>query len=137
MAIYLGGFDFDGPYRLDHWNPPHEDGVYVLMRRTEMADGTTSFTPIYFGETDDLAAHDFPAGHPRYACWVKEAGSLANLTIGVHYMPGAMKFARQMIETTLLGQYHPVCNYDWPHMWAVAKEIRLHERGRGHSRLSR
>lgn len=137
MCIYLGGFDFDGPYRLDHWNPPHEDGVYALMRRAEMTDGTTSFIPIYFGETDDLAAHDFPAGHPRYACWVKEAGSLANLSIGVHYMPGAMKFARQMVETTLLGQYHPVCNYDWPHMWAVAKEMRLHERERRHSRLSR
>ena len=137
MCIYLGGFDFDGPYRLDRWTPPNEDGVYVVMRHTELADGSSSFIPIYFGETDDLAAHGFPAGHPRYACWVKEAGSQANLSIGVHYMPGAMKFARQMVETTLLGQYHPVCNYDWPHMWAVAKEIQLHERERRYSRTSR
>lgn len=122
MCIYLGGFDFGGPYPLDRWHPPHEDGVYAVMRRVTLADGAVSFIPIYFGETDDLAAHDFPAGHPRYACWIKEAGSLANLYLGVHYMPGAMKFARQMVEMTLLGLYHPAYNYDWPHMWAVARE---------------
>ena len=125
MCIYLGDFDFDGPYRLDRWVPPHEDGVYALMRRVISADGTPSFVPVYFGETDDLAAHDLPAGHPRYACWTKEAGSREDVYIGVHYMPGATKFSRQMVQETLLGQYHPACNYAWPHMWAVAKEVRL------------
>ena len=37
MCIYLGGFDFDGPYPLDRWSPPHEDGVYVVMRHATLA----------------------------------------------------------------------------------------------------
>jgi hypothetical protein len=45
MCIYLGGFDFDGPYPLSRWNPPHEDGVYVVMRSAMAADGTPDGAP--------------------------------------------------------------------------------------------
>lgn len=113
MCIYLDGFDFDGPYPLDRWTPPHEQGVYALLQRTEAPDHTVAYTPVYFGQVDDLAACDLRTEHPRSACWTKEAGSRENLYIGIHYMPGATEFLRHMVEDTLLAQYHPVCNYQW------------------------
>jgi hypothetical protein len=122
MSLDIGGFDVAGPYRLDRWVPPHEAGVYAVLRRTA-ADGTPSFTPVYIGETDDFAADAFRTGHPRYACWLKETGAEARTYIGVIYTPGDTKFLRKLVQDALLTWFHPVCNYDWPHRWALAKEM--------------
>lgn len=122
MSIILGGYDFDGPYPIDRWVAPHEEGVYAVLRKTGSADGAAAYAPIYVGETDDFAAHGLPVCHPRFACWTKETGGTANAYIGAIYTPGDGRFLRRLVWEGLLGEFHPICNYDWPHRWAGAME---------------
>ncbi len=113
MSITLGDLDFAGPYPIDQWIASHQAGIYVVLLRRPAPDGAPDYTPLYFGRTPDLAADDLPTGHPQFARWVKEAGGLEHLYVGVYYMPGATTMMRETVVGTLLDQYHTSDNYSW------------------------
>lgn len=113
MSLILAGFDFDGPYPLDQWTPPQQAGVYAILTHDDTPDHDPTYTPRFFGRTEDLAAHDPRQGRARMTRCTAEAGTDGSLYIGVHYMPGATKFNRQMVVEALLATYHPAGNYAW------------------------
>lgn len=113
MSIALGDRDFAGPYPIDQWIASHQAGIYVILWCRSAPDGAPDYIPLYFGRTADLAADDLPTGHPQFARWVKEAGGPEHLYVGVYYMPGETTMMRELVESALLDQYHPVCNYSW------------------------
>jgi hypothetical protein len=129
MSIAIGGFDFDGPNRLVTWIPPHEAGIYTLLRRTT-AEGGEAYTPVYLDQCDDLCACDFTAADRHFFCSAKEAGAPENLYIAVYYMPGATRFTRQLFMDALLAEYHPACNYE--REWTDWDRPVLHEDGHSH-----
>jgi hypothetical protein len=129
MSITIGGFDFDGPYRLGGWVPPHEGGIYALLRHAVDENGEI-YAPVYIDQCDDLATCDFTAADRHYFCSTKEAGSPDNLAIAIYYMPGATRFSRTLFKDALLAEYHPTCNYE--RIWIDTKRPAVHEDGHSH-----
>lgn len=105
MPITWGNYTFSTPVRLTTWIPQSVPGVYAIsVRRND------SFSPIYFGETEDLAARGINNTHHAYDCWLSETGSEQDIYVSVHPMANSTESDRRRVEDSLITQYNPVCN---------------------------
>jgi hypothetical protein len=130
----VGDFDFDGPYQIATWTPPHENGIYALLRRLA-GEGGETYMPVYLDQCDDLANCDFTVADRHFFCSMKEAGSIESLYIAVYYMPGATRFTRQLFKEALLAECHPACNYE--RLWTDWERPTLREDGHSHHLILR
>ena len=105
MSITWGGITFSDPIRLTTWIPQSIAGVYAISIRT-----STGFSPIYFGESENLEERGINATHHAYSCWLREAGSEENIFISIRLMPNSTEDHRREREGSLISQYNPVCN---------------------------
>ena len=110
MSINWGDFEFDGPHKLQDWEPPRASAVYAIMFKGLPVKEPSSYTIAYFGEAENLAARGFPFNHERAHCWIGLAGSRSNVYIGLHFMPGSTAEERREIERELIDKFRPDCN---------------------------
>ena len=109
MAIRYGGYVFDAPAPVARWSAPHRAGVYAIL----VADQTYQpmpFRVIYFGESGNMSERGFLNGHPKYSCWIREAGSEQSLYIAVYPMPESTPEHRRAVAGGLISEIGPVCN---------------------------
>ena len=109
MAIRYGDYVFDAPAPVAPWSAPHVAGVYAVL----VADQTCQpmpFRVIYFGESRNMSARGFFRGHPRYPCWIREAGSEQSLYIAVYPMSESTPEQRRAVADRLISEIAPVCN---------------------------
>jgi hypothetical protein len=109
MAIRYGGYVFDAPAPVARWSAPHRAGVYAIL----VADQTYQpmpFRVIYFGESGNMSERRFFRGHPKYSCWIREAGSEQSLYIAVYPMPVSTREQRRAVAVGLISEIGPVCN---------------------------
>jgi len=109
MNIVYGNYQFDGPHPIKSFRPLYRAGIYAIMlfdsRITPMP-----YNILYFGESGNLSERDFNTSHHKYNCWLRYAGSIENLYIGVHLMPNSTEQQRCTLESELINMYSPVCN---------------------------
>ena len=109
MAIRYGDYVFDAPAPVAPWSAPHVAGVYAIL----VADQTCQpmpFRVIYFGESRNMSARGSFRGHPRYPCWIREAGSEQSLYIAVYPMSESTPEQRRAVADRLISEIAPVCN---------------------------
>lgn len=105
MTISLGGITFTVPIVLTSWFPQDIEGVYAILVRN-----SAGFTPIYFGESENLQERGIDDTHHAYNCWLREGGSVENIFISFHLMPNSSENNRREVEGRLISQYNPICN---------------------------
>ncbi len=110
MSIKWGDYNFQGPYKLNTWEPPRKAGIYAIIHKTDPKNKPRSYTIDYFGESGDLSDRGFPWSHHRKSCFISRAGFKDNVYIATHFMPGSSEQDRQKVERALLKQYNPYCN---------------------------
>lgn len=110
MAINFGGHIFSEPEPIIFWEPPNRAGIYAIMTFDPMAR-PRPFRVIYFGESGNLSERGFLRSHHRYLCWLTQSGSENNLYISVYLMPNSAPQQRRIIESLLINEYKPSCNY--------------------------
>lgn len=86
MSIKIENTNFKGPYPIISWDPPCSAAVYAIMIK-EDPNQLNMYTLIYFDESDNLSERDFYRSHPKFKCWIKQAGSIFNIYIAIHNMP--------------------------------------------------
>lgn len=109
MTINWGGVEFSSPELMSFWDPPRRSAIYSIMKKPDPINKPDTYTILYFGESEDLSDRGFSTHHKRQ-CWINQAGSLANVHVGVHLMPGSTANERRQVESSLVNRYHPACN---------------------------
>ena len=110
MSISLNDINFDGPYPITYLDPHYRAAVYTIMCKDDPANKPNEYTLIYVGESGDLSERGFYRSHQKYECWIKYAGSVQNLYIGIHLMPDSTPADRRQIESDLITHLSPDCN---------------------------
>jgi excinuclease UvrABC nuclease subunit len=106
MSITWGNTEFSGPYLLTRYTIPQAAGVYAIMER--LADGR--YRILYFGETSNFEER-ITSFHHKFQCWKRQAGSIDNVYFGLHGMSYSTQNQRLQLESELIQQYNPSCNY--------------------------
>lgn len=107
MTITWGKIRFDGPYKINNWDPPFRAAIYVIMIP---GDKEGYYKLIYIGESGNLSERGFYKNHHAYNCWIKYADSESNLFIGIYPLPSSTQSERTKIEQQLISEYNPICN---------------------------
>jgi len=110
MSVLFASYMFSEPVPFSLWNPPGEAGVYTVLVRDPKVK-PKKYRPIYFGESGNLSEPGLLKTHPRYMCWLKEAGAESGLFVAVHPMPRSTADRRVAVAVELIEQYDPYCNY--------------------------
>jgi hypothetical protein len=110
VTITWGDITFEGPYSITSWEPPYRAAVYAIMMKPDPEKKPRTYRIIYFGESSNLSERGFYRAHHKYECFIKEAGSEANLYIGIYLMPDSTEEERREVEQRLINQYKPACN---------------------------
>ncbi|MEW5902122.1 MAG: hypothetical protein AB1715_11720, partial [Acidobacteriota bacterium] len=100
---------FAEPVPLTAWTAPFRSGLYAILVPDPGAT-PRPFRPIYFGESEDISDQSFINKHPKYPCWINEAGDVSKLYIAVYHMPFSTREQRLAVESSLISEYRPVCN---------------------------
>lgn len=103
-----GNHSFSNPTSFSALFAPPSSGLYVLMA-PDFNWGPKPYRPLYFGQAENLFKR-VSQSHEKYASWVREAGSAANLYVGFHYMQGSTEHDRRSREAELIRHYNPPCN---------------------------
>jgi hypothetical protein len=109
MGIYFGNYKFSDPIPVLTWPAPYRAGVYGILA-SDLQASSQQFRVIYFGESGNMSERGFLRSHQKHNCWIKEAGSPNNLYICVFPMPNSTHKQRQIVESTLISLYNPICN---------------------------
>jgi hypothetical protein len=102
-VITLGSRCFAGPFLAPLCSPTKAAGLYAVM-----VPGwrLLTFRAIHFGETADFAS-GFLKQHPRYAEWIRIAGTEWNLYLATHEMSFSTDTQRESAATALGREYRP------------------------------
>lgn len=126
----LGGYSFEGPWRLGGWTPPARSGIYAILYRADPDKSPNRYSVIFVGQAENLAEEGLPWKHPRSGCWLQRAGGKWGLYLAIFYPPGGTLNIRLGIERELIGIYNPYCNeekYDlgWEAHWIGGYQSKL------------
>lgn len=68
MEFRVDGFlySFLGPFLISTWEPPSRPATFIICTR---GNGSTKWNIKYIGETDNLAAKDFPSNQEGADDW--------------------------------------------------------------------
>ena len=103
--ITLGSRSFAGPFLLPLWSPGKTAGVYaVLVPGWRLL----TFRALHFDHTEDFSTPGLLKAHPRYAEWLRIAGTDWNLYVATHDMSFSTAAQRAATERELVRQYRPV-----------------------------
>ncbi len=109
MRVQFDQWVFNSPVPIDRCVPVRCAALYAIL----VADDSSAsfpFRPIYFGQTENLAQSHFFESHPRYADWVREAGSEQDLFVATYLCAGMTGQYREFVEGMLVREYAPACN---------------------------
>src|SRR3972149_1192700 len=107
MSIQWSSYEFTEPVVLQYWDPPRKSGIYAIMYRPDPLKKPTTFTVVYFGETENFAERGFPWNHESSGCWIQQAGSKNNVYVSIYLMPNSTKDERRKIEQELIDLCKP------------------------------
>jgi hypothetical protein len=110
MSIQWGDILFDGPTSITLWEPPYRPALYAIMMKPDSRNKPREYETLYFGESGNLSERGFLQSHHKYPCWIKLAGSVNNLYIGIYPMPNSTNEGRKKLEAALIDTYDPICN---------------------------
>lgn len=110
MSLEWGGVLFDGPYQIKRWETAEYPGIYAIMKKPDAYNRPHTYHILYFGESENLSELKSYGSHPKYKCWVKEAGSRNITYIGAHLMPYSKPEKRKRLVNILIKTFRPVCN---------------------------
>ena len=101
--ITLANRSFAGPFLAPLWSAPQTAGLYAVM-----VPGwrLLTFRAIHFGQAGDFSS-GFLKQHPRYAEWLRIAGTDWNLYIATHEMSFSTDSQRESAATALARDYRP------------------------------
>ena len=101
--ITLGSRTFSGPFLAPLWSAPRAAGVFAVM-----VPGwrLMTFRAIHFGQTDDFSS-GFLKSQPRYAEWLRIAGTEWNLYIATHEMSFSTNAQREGTALSVAREYRP------------------------------
>jgi hypothetical protein len=102
--ITLGARSFSGPYLAPLWLPARAAGVCAVM-----VPGwrLLTFRALHFFAAEDFSAPGALKGHPRYAEWVRIAGTDWNLYVATHEMSFSTGAQREAAVRELERGYRP------------------------------
>jgi len=110
MSLEWGRILFDGPYPIKRWEPLSNPGIYAIMKKPDAYNKPYTYHILYFGQSNNLSELISYKSHPKYKCWIKEAGSRNNTYIGAHLMPNSRSGKREELLGALIKTFMPVCN---------------------------
>jgi hypothetical protein len=102
-VITLGSRTFAGPFLAPLWSAPAAAGVFAVM-----VPGwrLMTFRAIHFGQTGDFSS-GFLKSQPRYAEWLRIAGTEWNLYIATHEMSFSTQAQREAAAGSTARGYRP------------------------------
>lgn len=102
--ITLGSRGFAGPYLAPLWQPSRTAGIYAVM-----VPGwrLLTFRALHFSQTEDFSSPGLLKAHPRYAEWIRIAGTDWNLYVATHEMSFSTEAQRASAERQLARDYRP------------------------------
>ena len=105
--ITLGSRTFAGPYLLPLWQP-QQTGAQLSGLFEVMVPGwrLMTFRAIHFGQTADFSS-GFLKSQPRYAEWLRIAGTEWNLYIATHEMSFSTDAQRESAALSIMREYRP------------------------------
>jgi hypothetical protein len=109
-VIYFANYQFSEPGVFLNWTTSEKEGIFAILVQNPTSK-SRPYKAIYFGESGDLSERGFFRSYHRYDCWIREAGSEADLYISVFPMPNSTPELRRSIEAFLNKYYHPVCSF--------------------------
>lgn len=109
MCIELNKHPFTSPAPIALWEPPYCAGIYAIFAQGPSC-GPGASRLIYVGESDSLSERGFWHSHPRYDCWLQQAGGDDNLCISLHLMPVSTPQERRQVQTGIVVACRPCCN---------------------------
>jgi hypothetical protein len=102
--ITLGCRSFAGPFLSPLWLPAKGAGVYaVLVPGWRLL----TFRALHFGQAQDFSAPGLLKQHPRYAEWLRIAGTDWNLYVATCEMSFSTQAQREALERELERSYRP------------------------------
>ena len=102
--ITLGRRSFSGPFLSPLWLPTKGAGVLaVLVPGWRLL----TFRALHFACAEDFAAPGLLKSHPRYAEWVRIAGTDWNLYVGTCEMSFSTQAQRDAAQRELEREYRP------------------------------
>jgi hypothetical protein len=129
-VITLGTRSFAGPFLAPLWQPPQAGGLYAVM-----VPGwrLLTFRAVHFGQTPDFSS-GFLKQHPRYAEWLRSAGTEWNLYLATHEMSFSTDAQRESAASAMGKEYrpefiHPAAPQDSPSLTTMllAKAMRTNQ----------
>jgi len=102
-VITLGSRSFAGPFLAPLWQAPKLSGVFAVM-----VPGwrLMTFRALHFGQTGDFSS-GFLRAQPRYAEWLRIAGTGWNLYVATHEMSFSTDAQREAAAAAITREYRP------------------------------
>jgi len=95
---------------LTEWVPPVTPAVFAVTYRRDPQNKPKGHTVLLFGECDDMAQHAMSIKRQIMEVWSDNGGTIDDLYVFVHAMPGSTKSERSRIKETLVLEYQPQAN---------------------------
>ena len=101
--ITLGRRSFSGPFLAPLWQPPRRGGVFAVM-----VPGwrLMTFRALHFGHTADFGS-GFLKREPRYAEWLRIAGTEWNLYVAACELSLSTGAQRGAVAAAIAREYRP------------------------------
>ena len=114
MAVVSWGkgarYKFIAAGELLNFTAPQLAVVYAITYKQDPSSRPKSHTVLYFGHTDDFSV-DMPSVHTDIEnIWLESGGSMKELYIFVHPMPGTTRQERRDLQEKLVLEYSPKGN---------------------------
>lgn len=102
--ITLGSRSFSGPFLTPLWRPAGGAGIFAVM-----VPGwrLLTFRALHFCQAEDFSSPGVLKSHPRYAEWIRIAGTEWNLYVATHEMSFSTDAQRASAERELAREYRP------------------------------
>ena len=95
---------------LSEWVPPVTPAVFAITYRRDPQKTPKGHTVLLFDECNDMAQHASSIRRQILEIWAEDGGTIDDLYVFVHAMPGSTKVERARIKETLVLEYQPQAN---------------------------
>ncbi len=99
-----------GPYRFNEWKSPDEEGIFIILHRTDPVNDPSNYTIDYIGDSDEILHNKRTWKRQRINELISRTVSEDNIYIGVYDMPNSSPSDRRKIVRTLVRTYKPYFN---------------------------
>lgn len=103
-------FKFTAGGTLMDWSPPILPAVYAITYKQDPKNKPKSHTVLYFGQADDLSQQAPTDNRQIMDSWVYSGGTVEELYVFIHPMPGSTRGQRSNLQEQLVAEYGPDCN---------------------------